>query len=78
MRSKKRLSDSRRYFVEGMNIREHSQNTKQKKAEELEKLAEECLAPQKKGLEIRRENVLFPSDKEERERKLLGCDPFKQ
>lgn len=48
MRSKKRLSDSRRYFVEGMNIREHSQNTKQKKAEELEKLAEECLAPKKK------------------------------
>lgn len=48
MRSKKRLSDSRRYFVEGMNIREHSQNTKQKKAEELEKLAEERLALKKR------------------------------
>ena len=62
-----KLSDSLRYFVEGMDFPKQLKDAERQKWETLVK---ERLADRKKGLAVRRENGLLSSDEEERERKL--------
>ena len=70
-----KLSESLRYFVEGLNLPETpdagEENTKGTvRTGNWEKLIQERLASRQKGLAVRKENGLLPAEEEEREKKL--------